>query len=150
MGTNFWLRLLFGWIKFLESKKKKKIKKKERKHFRQSIPLCLVDSKSTLYQMRGEWNWSCEYYSWKERFNFLPIKIYYLHKHRKKGEGQKCHHIEYLFILFGKIFINIIFFIHSSISGHLGCFHVFTVTNDVAVNMDVQKAFQISVFGSVS
>ena len=23
LGTNFWLRLLFGWIKFLESKKKK-------------------------------------------------------------------------------------------------------------------------------
>lgn len=37
---------------------------------------------------------------------FLPIKIYYLHKHRKKGEGQKCHHIEYLFILFGKIFLG--------------------------------------------
>lgn len=72
-GSSFW-------------KVKKKFKKKERKHFRQSIPLCLVDSKSTLYQMRGEWNWSCEYYSWKERFNFLktgkPIKIYWLtYKH---------------------------------------------------------------------
>lgn len=39
-------------------------------------------------------------------FSFLPIKIYYLHKHSKKGEGQKCHHIEYLFILFGEIFLG--------------------------------------------
>ena len=30
------------------------------------------------------------------------------------------------------------FFIHSSISGHLGCFHVFSIVNKAALNMRVQ------------
>ena len=41
-------------------------------------------------------------------------------------------------------------FIHSSISGHLGCFHVFAVINDVATNMEVQISFWVFVsFGYI-
>ena len=35
------------------------------------------------------------------------------------------------------------FFIHSSIDGHLDCFHVLTVVNSAAVNTEVHISFQI-------
>ena len=38
------------------------------------------------------------------------------------------------------------FFIHSSIDGYLGWFHVSAIENNAAVNMGVQIFFQVSVF----
>ena len=34
-----------------------------------------------------------------------------------------------------------IFFIHSSLNGHLGCFHVLPVVNNAAVNIEVHVSF---------
>ena len=39
-----------------------------------------------------------------------------------------------------------IFFIYSSVDGHLGCFHVLAIVNSAAVNIGVQISFQIMVF----
>ena len=39
-----------------------------------------------------------------------------------------------------------IFFIHSSVTGRLGCFYVLAIVNSAAVNTGVHVAFQIMVF----
>ena len=39
-----------------------------------------------------------------------------------------------------------IFFIHLSVDGHLGCFHVMAIVNSAAVKIGVHVSFQIMVF----
>ena len=42
--------------------------------------------------------------------------------------------------------MNHIFFIHSSVNGHLGCFYVLGIVNSASMNIEVHVSFQIMVF----
>ena len=39
-----------------------------------------------------------------------------------------------------------VFFIHSSVDGHLGCFHGLAIASSAAMNTEVHISFQIMVF----
>ena len=39
------------------------------------------------------------------------------------------------------VYVCFIFFIHLSISGHLGCFHVLVIVDSTAVNIEVHVSF---------
>ena len=38
------------------------------------------------------------------------------------------------------------FFIHSSVDGHLGCFHVLAIANGAVVNIGIHVSFSVVVF----
>ena len=44
------------------------------------------------------------------------------------------------------LYIYHIFFIHSSVDGHLGCFHILAILSYAAIKLEVHVSFLINVF----
>jgi len=43
------------------------------------------------------------------------------------------------------VYIHHIFFSHSSVDGHLGCFHVLAIVTSASLNIEVHISFRITV-----
>jgi len=55
-------------------------------------------------------------------------------------------HSFYGWVIFHCICMYHIFYIHSSVNGHIGCSHVLAIVNSAAVNIGVHVSFQIMLF----
>ena len=66
--------------------------------------------------------------------NVSPIQI-----NKDNSKFKKNWH--YFILFHGRVVVHCVYFILSSVDGHLGCFHVLALVNNTAMNTEVHVSF---------
>ena len=61
-------------------------------------------------------------------------------------DGTRDYHLYMCVCVCVCVCVYVIFFIYSAVRGHFGCFHVFAIVNNSAMNIGVHVSFWIKVF----
>ena len=85
------------------------------------------------------------FFLWLTSFSIIPSRCIHLFANGKISSFLwLIYHCVYMCVLC----IMSYFFIHSSIDGHVGCFHILTIVNNAAMTIEIHVSFLFSVLFS--
>ena len=104
-----------------------------------SVSLCFVNKFIPL-DSTYKWYQLISVFLWLTLFSIIISQYIYV-----VADGISLYH-SFLWLSNIPLFVYHIFFIHSSVHGHLGCFPLLVTITSAAVNVGVHVSFQIRVF----